>query len=603
MKLTPLIALCSTLLLGGCSLMENRQKIAVTPLPAPEYVPGELNHESLYELLKAELSGQRGLFPQALEGYLQQARLTGDAGVAERATRVAQYMRRPDAVMEATRLWQQAAPDNAEPYQIEASILLHKGHFEDALPLLRQALRNNQRQTLALIESRVAQMPDEILSAYQALIIEQLSMQPDNAELYRSNGVLLRRQGKLNQALQAFNQALKASPKKLDVLVHKADLLRATNQTRQALKTVAHGLKYWPDNRQLRLQSIQLQFDSQQPEQATRDAKKMISETARDYPLHLYLALLMMDADKLDDAEQVLETLLDQNPSDSTPEFYLGHLAQKRGQRDNALHHFLGVSGGEKLYPAFSRIAALLDSAEHQQRLQEITTDGRALYPEIAQQLFALEAEWLHLYDLTDSALAVLEDALQLYPQEITLLYTRAMLIEGSDFPQAEQDLRTILTLEPDHAMSLNALGYLLSIHTDRLEEARQLISRALTLTPDDPATLDSMGWVLYRLGQAEASLPYLERAYDLLQDPEVISHLVEVYAALGQGKQARTLLVESLKQNPDATALQDVAEKLSMTPEEIEAITGANDTTTDNETARTAPAPVQTETDEAGAQ
>ena len=65
-----------------------------------------------------------------------------------------------------------------------------------------------------------------------------------------------------------------------------------------------------------------------------------------------------------------------------------------------------------------------------------------------------------------------------------------------------EEDLRSILAQDPDHAATLNALGYTLTNHTDRYEEAADLIERALVLSPGDPAILDSLGWVYYKLGQ-----------------------------------------------------------------------------------------------------
>lgn len=565
MKLIPLFALCGTFILAGCSGLTQQEPYAVTPLPAPVYTPGELNRESLYELLSAEIAGQQGMFPEALEGYLKQAQLTGDAGVAERATRIAQYMRKPDAVLEASQLWIRTAPETAEPYLISASVLLHQGKYDEALPLLKEALENSQAQTLALIDTRVAQMPAEAAEAYLALITTSLKNAPKSADLHRTQGVLLRKLGSDDKALMAFNRAEKLAPQQLEILVQKADLQRAKGDTKAALKTVKKGLKKHPDNRQLRLISIQLQFDNGQAAPATQQALKLIEENSRDNQLHLYLALLMLDAEQLAEAEKVLVDLLKSNPSDTTPEYYLGHLAQKQDKQQSAIDHYLAVNGGPKLFPAFNRVSLLLDSAEHQQRLQQIVADGRAQFPQIAMQLYVLEAEWLHLYDLTDTALAILEDALAEFPDSTGLLYTRAMLIESSDFPQAEVDLRQILTLEPDNSLALNALGYLLSIYTERFDEAYALVSKALSLNPEDAATLDSMGWVLHKLERSDEAVNYLEAAYYKLPEPEVIGHLVEVYYALGQSERARRLLQEGLEKNPDSTELQDVAERLGL--------------------------------------
>lgn len=565
MKLTPILALSGALLLAGCSSFTNNNRYSVAPLPAPEYKPGELNRESLYQLLSAEMAGQRGMFPEALEGYKRQSRLTGDPAVAERATRIAQYMRNTDEVLETAHLWIKAEPDNAEPYQAAAGILLHQGQYDEALPLLQQALHNNQSQTLALIDTRVGQMPDEAVMAYQQLISEQLLQHPQSADLHRSNGVLLRKLGQDDAALASFNKARKLAPGQLDIMVQKADLLRSQGQTAEALRTVSDGLKKYPKNRQLRLLSTQLLFDNNKPSAATETALALIAENPNDNQLHLYLSLLMLDADKTDEAGLVLNDLLRTNPTDTTPHFYLGHLAEKLELREDAIRHFLSVNGGPKLLAAFARVSTLLDSAEHQQRLQQITLDGRNRYPQIALQLYVLEAEWLHSYDLTDTALAVLEEALGEYPDDTNLLYTRAMLIESSDFPQAEVDLKRIIENDPDNALALNALGYLITIHTERYQEALVLIQKALELNPDDPATLDSMGWVLFHLNRSEEALPYLEQAYELLPEPEVSSHLVEVYYSTGQTARARALLKKSLEENPDSSHLQDIADKLSL--------------------------------------
>src|SRR5690606_2086952 len=120
------------------------------------------------------------------------------------------------------------------------------------------------------------------------------------------------------------------------------------------------------------------------------------------------------------------------------------------------------------------------------------------------------------------------------------------------DIAAVEADLRAILAMDPDNASALNALGYSLTNHSDRYEEAQRLIERALELAPNDAAIIDSLGWVLYRRGQHERALAELRRAATLLPDPEVAAHLGEVLWVMGEREQARAVWAEALERFPD---------------------------------------------------
>jgi tetratricopeptide (TPR) repeat protein len=82
-------------------------------------------------------------------------------------------------------------------------------------------------------------------------------------------------------------------------------------------------------------------------------------------------------------------------------------------------------------------------------------------------------------------------------------------------------------------------------------------------MSPDSPAIIDSMGWVLFKLGEYEAALGYLERAYRLFDDPEVAAHLVDTQWALGQRDAALELLDAALKEQPNDPHLLEVRQRL----------------------------------------
>ncbi|MEC7378404.1 MAG: tetratricopeptide repeat protein, partial [Pseudomonadota bacterium] len=124
-------------------------------------------------------------------------------------------------------------------------------------------------------------------------------------------------------------------------------------------------------------------------------------------------------------------------------------------------------------------------------------------------------------------------------------------------------DLRRIIEQEPQNAVALNALGYILTTRTDRLREARGYIEQALKLDPENPAILDSMGWVLFLEGRLDAALDYLARAWDAYPDPEVAAHYGEALWMSGAEDQARIIWQEGLEQDGNHEVLRETIDRL----------------------------------------
>jgi tetratricopeptide (TPR) repeat protein len=163
-----------------------------------------------------------------------------------------------------------------------------------------------------------------------------------------------------------------------------------------------------------------------------------------------------------------------------------------------------------------------------------------------------------------DEAEVWLAQGLSRYPGEMSLRYSEALLLqEQGRLRKAVGVLRGLVDEHPDDPSLLNALGYLLTDRFDRHSEARGYIQRALAMNPDSPAIIDSMGWVLFKLGEYEAALGYLERAYRLFDDPEVAAHLVDVQWALGRRDAALELLDAALTEQPNDPHLLEVRQRL----------------------------------------
>ncbi len=161
-------------------------------------------------------------------------------------------------------------------------------------------------------------------------------------------------------------------------------------------------------------------------------------------------------------------------------------------------------------------------------------------------QIFTRLHRWKDASSAIDEA-----QKLNASPPDMGLIYfLRGALQERQKhIDAAEQQFRQSLTVDPNNALTLNYLGYMLADHGVKLNEALQFVEHAVKLDPENGAYLDSLGWVHYKLGQYALAEQTLERAISLIPtDPTVRDHLGEVYASTGQLQQAVSQWEASLK-------------------------------------------------------
>src|SRR5690606_41555861 len=95
----PLALLTAFAFLSGCQTFAPSEPDGTPPVQEADQITqpepseyGSFSQETLFALLTAELAGQRNRFDIALGNYVQQAQVTGGAGVAERAFRIAEAL-------------------------------------------------------------------------------------------------------------------------------------------------------------------------------------------------------------------------------------------------------------------------------------------------------------------------------------------------------------------------------------------------------------------------------------------------------------------------------------------------------------------------------
>ncbi len=289
-----------------------------------------------------------------------------------------------------------------------------------------------------------------------------------------------------------------------------------------------------------------------------------VSKESRRGQDQLTWALLLMQAERLDEAEPVLKTLLGREEFRANAYYHLGEIAKAQGETELAIDRFLRVEQSELIIDARRQLALLALEQHDPEQANRWFAEARLLFPSFAQDLLVAEAQFSLAHDAPEQAVVIANEALTNDPNDRQLLYIRALANEQMDrITDTEIDLRRILEANPEDADALNALGYTLADRTDRHEEAYALIRQALDHAPEAPHILDSMGWVLYKLGRLNEAVPYLEKAWSLMPDHEIAAHLGEVLWALGRTKEAEKIWQAGYELTPESDIITATMSRL----------------------------------------
>jgi tetratricopeptide (TPR) repeat protein len=533
--------------------------------PAKQELPERpFPDDSVYPLLVAEFALRRREYDIALDNYMTQSRVLRDAGISAHTTHLTQFMRREREALEASELWVELEPDNAEAQNTYATLLVRQGRTLEAVPHMAEVQRLGEEARFPALLSNFDQLDKQQQAELVKGINELAEEWPDNTRLLLTQALILAEFEQYPQSLQKLDKLFTIEPYQPQALLLEVRVLIAQGE-KKPFTRLERALQDNPDNQQLRLQYARLLTASDMA--AAREQFEILSaQSPRDGDLLLSLALINREIGDDLAAKAYLKQMLGLQQRVDEAHFWLGRIAEDEGEMQTAISHYMQVGGESEFLSASNRIGQILIGSGQYQQAREIFVLQRRAHPEEAEALYGLEADLFTRSGEQDQAMDVLNEALQQFPQSNTLLYARSMLAEQlGDLAMMERDLRDIIERDPDNATALNALGYTLANRTQRYGEAYELITRALELQPDEPAILDSMGWILYRKGRYEEAVGYLTRAYTEFPDPEVAAHLGEVLWVSGETEAATTVWQGALMKDPEHKVLLETLERLGV--------------------------------------
>ncbi len=538
-------------------------KPAVEQAPL-EYPVAAFPQDSLYQLLVAEVAGYRGDFATAMEKYLEMAVETRDPGVASRATRLAVYLQDDAAALAAARIWVEVEPDSLDAQRQAASQLIRVGDLEQAIVHMAAIRALGGVANFDVFAYHSAELDQSARDGLLAAVDRMLQDYPADSQLLFSQAVLLEQNGRFAEALEITDRLL-LSESNVNIVILKVNILKNSDRVPQALRFLAARLDSQEDNRRTRLIYARLLFESDRLEDARQQYELVLKQTPKDGDILLALALIALEQDHFRVAQEYLMQMLRWDQRVGEAHFYLGNVAEQENDWVTALREYKLAGGGYEYLPAQARIASILIDQQRTSEALKHLAKQRRDHPEHFQPLIMIEVQLLGEYGLGDELFALLDHIIAQDPDNIELLYYRAMAGERFDrLDILERDLLRVLVLDPENADAMNALGYSLADQTDRYAEALALIQRALQIKPQEAAFIDSLGWVQYRLQNYEEAVILLRRALALFENDEVAAHLGEVLWMLGEQAEALEIWNKALELVPDSGPLNQVIERFT---------------------------------------
>lgn len=513
----------------------------------------QVKPEYIYEYLLGEIAGQRGDPILSCRLFLDLAKKTRDARIAERAARVAVFAQQPAIALQAVKLWSELSPESTEAHQAASQLLVTSGNLKEAKPHIKKLLAKEDTRANGFL-----------------YLTSLLSNQKDKGEVLDTIKELASPYPKLPEAHFAIAQAAwlaedsETSRKALET----ADKLRPgwemaaemqgqilqKNSPDKAIAYYQQFLTKYPQSNNVRLSYAKLLVNQKRHAEAKPEFVKLVEISNSNPDISAVVGLLSLESNDMTMADKYLQLALDKGFKDPEQLYiYLGRSAEKQKNDNQALNWYDKVKdGGAHYLEARLSAANVIARTKNVDAAITMLDEVDNLSPEQQITVIQAEANLLTQAKREKDAFELLQKAVNNTPNTPELIYDYAMAAERThQLSIMETELYRLIKLKPDFAAAYNALGYSYADRNIKLQEAKGLIETALKLQPGDHYMLDSLGWVHYRLGNLNEAAKLLREAYNIQADPEIAAHLGEVLWKLGQQEEAQKIWATALQANP----------------------------------------------------
>ncbi len=578
----------------GCLFCSLLFTLVLTPLQAgiPEKLIIEdtrFDASDLYQALTAEIYNEIGDENQAVDFYYALSISNKDPAIAKRVTELATATGQLVKALNGAKRWVVLNPNSLEANQYLALLYIRNSHFTSAANQL-----DNIRKLIEETSDKTTEIKTDKFQSSESLtfIGAMLAAEAHHKKAYTVFELYLKNHFSKTKGYQSYIKqqkliaaqlAMKAKKytevvnyldglsdldekNHVDAIFMHAKALHKLRKNELAIEQLKSIQNHPQANDSHRLELVRLLVLIRQKDSALPLLKKLVSKHPKNYELLKSLVALQIDRSQLSNVNQNIKLLRANSNYVNEAEYFAGEYAEKLGQQEKALSKFKKVVDGSYLKNAHKKVISLLRKIEGQDALNAYFDKKQKNANSIKDQAYwtKLQADDLFETYQYSNALDLYNKAIRLSPQNSRYRYKRGLVNERlGKLESAESDFNYVLSKRKNDYETLNAFGYMLSVHTNRLNEAKGYIDKAYKLKPNDPLVLDSLGFVFYKKGELEKAERYLRKSFNIVKKPEVASHLITVLAELNQYQEAKSIYLEMQKIYPNSPSLKSVAHRL----------------------------------------
>lgn len=316
------------------------------------------------------------------------------------------------------------------------------------------------------------------------------------------------RQGRPEDAVSAAQTALGAIPDQPDLLDKQARAQMAMGQTQQGLTTLARITQVRPESPVAFINLGEAQANMNDLVGASRSAARALELAPTAVPAQRLAMSVAIKQKRWKDAIAIARDVQKQQPTDASGFVYEGEIELGQQNLDNAITAFRKGTATPAPQQSAARLHSTLVLAKREAEANKFAEGWVVSHPK----------DTLFFYYLGDIALA------------------------KGDSAQAEKRYAEVLKIQPEHALALNNIAWMMV--QQKRAGAAALAERAVKAAPDQPPLLDTLAMALAAESQLPRAIEVQKKAVAMApQAPSFRLNLAKLHIQAGDKASARTEL------------------------------------------------------------